>query len=87
MVLHCLCSASVEFSTSYAPHDPLRESEHKVSASVLFCKFVKRAENSSTCMLCDKLMGDRKMKDWDIALIVAFRSRGFFGLLKADFPQ
>jgi len=33
------------------------------------------------------LMGDRKMKDWDIALIVAFRSSGFFGLPKADFPQ
>jgi len=51
----CLCSANVEFSTSYAPHDPLRESEHKVSASVLFCKFVKRAENSS--MLCDNVNG------------------------------
>lgn len=57
--LYCPRSASVEFLTPYAPHDPLRESEHKVAADILFCAFVKRAENSS--ILCDNV--DGKWKD------------------------
>ena len=55
----CPCSASVEFLTPYAPHDPLRESEHKVAGNILFCAFVKRAENPS--ILCDNI--DGKWKD------------------------
>jgi len=75
--------------TSYAPHDPLRELEHKVTENILFRAFVKRAENSSTACCVIMVMENRRTKDWGYCFDCGVSVKGVLRLtvFKADFPQ